>query len=293
MIIPTRNRPELLARCLDAIQRQDWPRAQMEVVVVDDGGGRPLETVVAPFLKLMSIQVCRIAHSGPGVARNHGARLARNPWLAFTDDDCMPSPGWLSGLATALQDDPDVLAGGATQNGLPANPCAEASQVIASAAYQFFNADPDKARFLASNNLACHRGAFLSAGGFDPAFRVASEDRELCDRWRWLGRPVRFIPAARVQHFNGLNLAGFLRQHAAYGRGAALYHRVRSHRGSGSLIADSSFFWRWRELLLRPALASASPLRVLSLLAAWQAANTAGFCYENVLQWTQTRRGQA
>jgi glycosyltransferase involved in cell wall biosynthesis len=293
VIIPTRNRPAPLARCLNALQRLEWPRARMEVVVVDDGGERSLEMVAASFQEVLDIQLCRIAHSGPGVARNHGARVARNPWLAFTDDDCAPSSGWLTEIAAALEDDPEVLAGGSIQNGLPANPCAEASQVIHDAAYQFFNADPDKARFLASNNMACHRAAFLSAGGFDPAFDVASEDRELCDRWRWLRRPIRFVPAARVQHCHDLSVAGFLRQHIRYGRGAALFHRVRSRRATGSHFSDLSFYAQWHRLLFRRAIASARPFSVVGLLTLWQVANTAGFCYENLLQWTQTKRSRA
>jgi glycosyltransferase involved in cell wall biosynthesis len=284
VVVPTRNRPGPLARCLEAVSCQDWPKAQLEVVVVDDGGEQPLDEVVAPFREQMNLKLLRIAHSGPAAARNHGARLARNGWLAFTDDDCEPAPDWLSALCAALREDAALLVGGSTHNGLRSNPCSEASQLILTAAYRYFNADPLQARFLASNNLACHRQAFLDAGGFDAAFRVASEDRELCDRWQWLGRPIRFEPAARVRHCHELSWTGFARQHFAYGRGAARFHRTRASRATGSLFSDLSFYARWSDLLLHPALATQRPLLVLALLAVWQAANTAGFCFETLLE---------
>jgi GT2 family glycosyltransferase len=284
IIIPTLNRPAILSHCLEALARSDWPHEQFEVVVVDDGGETPLEGVVAPFRDRMTIRLHRTTNGGPGAARNYGARVARNVWLAFTDDDCRPDAGWLPALAELLSGNEFLLVGGSTRNGLPGNACAAASQLVASAAYSFFNTTAD-ARFLASNNMACHRTAFLTAGGFDSSFRIASEDREFCDRWRFLGRRIAYSPAASVYHCHDLSSAGFLRQHFAYGRGAARFHRVRAQRASGSLLSDLSFRWRWRELLLRPAMASPYPFRLMALLAAWQTANTAGFLYEAIRGW--------
>ena len=113
---------------------------------------------------------------------------------------------------------------------------------------------------------------------FDESFRVASEDRELCDRWTMNGgRIVWAASGAVVDHRHDLDLYGFLRQHYCYGRGAARLHRLRERLGRGSLWSDASFRWQWGELLLRPAMQSSRPLQGVMLLIGWQAANTAGF----------------
>ena len=49
--------------------------------------------------------------SGPSVARNTGALRARGRWLAFTDDDCLPEPGWLAALFAAAADGVGIVQG--------------------------------------------------------------------------------------------------------------------------------------------------------------------------------------
>ena len=281
VIVPTRNRPAALRRCLEALAGQTWAAGQWEVIIVDDGGEPDLQPLLAGYAARMRVHLLRVPHGGPGPARNAGARAAQGRWLAFTDDDCEPEPGWLSALAPRLAGRVGVMAGGTTVNGLKDNPRAEASQLIAAAAYAYFNANPDQARFFASNNLACERAAFLHLGGFDERFRVASEDRELVDRWVSRGYPAVRVPDARVRHCHDLTLKKFLRQHFSYGRGAARFHQLRREQGRGRLLSDVSFRWSLGSLLLAPALRTRFPLRVLALLGLWQAANTAGFLYEH------------
>src|SRR5207245_7591311 len=54
---------------------------------------------------------------GPAAARNAGWRAANGEVIAFTDDDCIPEPGWLLAGIAALQDD-IVAAGGAVPHAL-------------------------------------------------------------------------------------------------------------------------------------------------------------------------------
>ena len=82
VVVPTRDRPEALARCLAALA---WQRAQLEIIVVDDGdaGGAG-----APGARVDRAPAAR----GPAAARNLGARAARGDVVCFTDDDCAPAP---------------------------------------------------------------------------------------------------------------------------------------------------------------------------------------------------------
>lgn len=272
IIIPTYQRPDALKKCLDSLAALDYPQEAFEVIVVNDGGSSDLEIPQAlPHLRLL-----RQENQGPGAARNFGARYATGRWLAFTDDDCRPHPAWLAELRQALLGGEDLLCGGHTVNQLTNNVYSATSQLIANAAYRFFNAEPARGRFLASNNLAVSREAFLTAGGFDERFRVASEDRELTARWAHRYGRVVWVDGAQVFHQHHLTFATFVRQHYRYGQGAARFHAVRSKQGA-NFWDDLSFRARAVELLLRPALAHQRPLPILALLIVWQLANTAGF----------------
>jgi len=99
VIVPTYNRPRELADCVASLARQEYPRDQFEVIVVDDGSAVSPAAVIAPFRNCLNVEVHRVTNGGPGAARNRGAHLARGRILAFTDDDCRPSPNWLKMLA--------------------------------------------------------------------------------------------------------------------------------------------------------------------------------------------------
>lgn len=100
VIIPVRNRPEQLRRCLSGIRAGIFPPDCYEILVVDNGSTDATSAVAAEFagVGLLSEPVpnrCR--------ARNHGAEAARAPWLVFIDSDCVPDPGWLLALNQAVQ----------------------------------------------------------------------------------------------------------------------------------------------------------------------------------------------
>ena len=102
IIVPTYNRPRQLADCLRALSALDYPRRRFEVIVVDDGSASPLAEVVAPFHPLFRLTLVTQDNAGPAAARNTGAALAQGEFLAFTDDDCLPSGRWLTCPGGAL-----------------------------------------------------------------------------------------------------------------------------------------------------------------------------------------------
>ena len=281
IIVPTFERPARLARCLEALAHGKRPSGGFEVVVVDDGGREPLDPVIERFGGSLDLRLLRIENSGPGAARNAGARAARGRWLAFVDDDCVPEAGWLAALEEAAHGHPESLLGGSTSNASPESACARAGQVIAEVVHDHFN-EPGPARFFPSNNLVAPREAFLALEGFDPAFRPASEDRDLCDRWLASGRDLVHVPAARVAHDHRQTLPGYLRQHFEYGRGAARFHRARAERGRGGLADAAGFHGEFLRGIGPRLAGQPGRLRLLALLVLWQLANAAGFAREEL-----------
>ena len=80
-IIPTRNRPELLARALQTALAQDYPH--IEVIVVDDASSPPAELPSGTHARLLRMDTA----GGAGAARNAGVESARGDLVAFLDDD--------------------------------------------------------------------------------------------------------------------------------------------------------------------------------------------------------------
>lgn len=154
VIIPTFNRPARLADCLRALAEQDYPVDRFEVIVVDDGSETPVDPLILHYRDSIHITAARIANSGPAAARNHGARMARGRFLAFTDDDCIPSAGWLSALMTALRSSPEALVGGGIRNALAENPFSVASQLILDFIHNYNQKHPESLRFFPSDNMA-------------------------------------------------------------------------------------------------------------------------------------------
>lgn len=259
VVVPTRDRPERLARCLSAIDAQTEPPD--EVVVVDDGS-RDAAAVVAAVGDRDRVRVVRVGGHGPARARNRGAAEATGHVVCFTDDDCRPGPGWLAALVDAVAAGAPAVAG-PTRNGRPDDAFATASQLIT-------NHLSDRSRlgdapFAPTSNLAV-RGDVLAAVPFDESFPLAAgEDREWCDRLAAAGHRLAWEPEAWVEHHQELSARGFWDQQVRYGRGAAHLRRLGGHRRQASAFYAG---------LLRRGLAEGAGVAGLVLVA--QAATAVG-----------------
>jgi GT2 family glycosyltransferase len=190
------------------------------------------------------VRCLRQANAGPAAARNAGAAAARAGFLAFTDDDCQPEPGWVAALRAAQAGDAARLVGGRVTNLLPDNPYSAASQALCDYLYDYFGAAAGAAPFFTSNNIGCDRARFLAIGGFDASFPLAAaEDRDFGLRWRAAGGALAYAPAAVVGHAHRLTLRGFFRQHANYGRGARHLHKVMDGRGDRRPKLEAARFY--------------------------------------------------
>ena len=101
IVVPTRNRSHLLPRLLAALDAQEFSAS--EVILVDDAStDRTWETLSA--WKGEGRRALRLeTPSGSYAARNLGWQAARGAIVAFTDDDCLPRPEWLSHLVRAME----------------------------------------------------------------------------------------------------------------------------------------------------------------------------------------------
>ncbi len=229
IVIATYARPRQLAACLEAVFALDYPRDRFEVIVVDDGAPEPVGPVAEQHRDRLRIRVERTERGGPGAARNAGARLADGELLAFIDDDCLPTPGWLRGLAELHRASPSHALGGRTLNALGGSPFSETTQLLNDVLYDHYNTNGNGDWYFASNNMAVPAEGFRALDGFKVDLPNL-EDRDLCERWAAHGYGMSFAPRAVVHHAHEVTLRGFAAQHFSYGRGAHALSRDRAVR---------------------------------------------------------------
>lgn len=282
IIIPTYSRPQQLAVCLEAIAELDYPNDLFEVIVVDDGSKTPLDSVVKSFQGKISLVLLQQPNAGPANARNNGATKANGQYLAFTDDDCVPSSAWLQHLAKQITCSPNDMIGGKVINALTQNPYSIVSQLLVDYLYYYNRNNPEKS-FFTTNNVVVPSNKFKAINGFSQKFYsfAGAEDREFCHRWLQTGQGKTYVPEALVYHFHSLSFYRFCIQHFNYGRGAFIFHQIRSQNNQDKNInlEPLSFYIN---LILYPLsqYKNIHAIFFIFLMVVSQFANTAGFFYE-------------
>jgi glycosyltransferase involved in cell wall biosynthesis len=208
VVVCTRNRAELLAGLLVALDRQTI-REHLDVLVIDNGStdGTALAVQRAGVRSLVEPEV------GLSRARNRGLAATGTEVVLFTDDDVRPDPRWAEELV-AVFDDPSVAAaGGPVRLGWPNGEPRWISWRLA----QLFAAvdHGGEPRVLPPGcspfgpSFAVRRSAALAAGGFDVSLGLVGdrlgyhEEVDLMARLRALGGSVVWRPAAEVLHLVG------------------------------------------------------------------------------------------
>jgi GT2 family glycosyltransferase len=283
VVVPTYRRPDALRRCLAALGGLDRRGPSFEVLVADDGEGgtEAIARSVEAAALGGRLRLLALPHAGPAAARNAGARAATGRWVAFTDDDCEPRPGWLAGFAAGFAAHPSAALGGRTVNRLDRSLLAEAHHLLVEFCSRAALARDRSSRFFPSNNLALRRDAFLALGGFDESFPFAAgEDRDLSARWLASGGELLEAPEAEIDHGHAFGLAGWIRMHARYGRGARRFRRLRAERSGGEIHLEPLRFYLG--LLRSPFAAPRArrPARLSAGLLVAQLAHAAGYLRE-------------
>ncbi len=179
VVIPTCERRELVARCLENINGAD------EVVVTDDSKSDRTRQMVRN--RFPGVKWVRGPGRGPAANRNFGASQATGDLFAFVDDDCIPAEGWVEHIRTALAE-AQVVEGKTICTGKTSYPFEEVVENLLGG-------------LLWSCNLGIRKDLFLRMGGFDEDFLEAGgEDLEFAWRLKGNGIIAAFAPTAVVYH---------------------------------------------------------------------------------------------
>jgi len=106
VVVLTRNRKELLGRCLLTLTRQDLPAWEYEVVVVDDGSEDGTRDEVQELgRRHANLRHARQPYRGIPAARNRGLAEARGAIVAFVADDYELAPDYVRTIRHLLADE--------------------------------------------------------------------------------------------------------------------------------------------------------------------------------------------
>jgi GT2 family glycosyltransferase len=190
VVVSTYRRADRLARLVAALEAQDLDEP-VAVVVVDNGSHDDTWDTLARLaagstLDLRTLQV--EVNRGPAAARNLGWRSVDADHVAFTDDDCVPSPSWLRHLVRAL-DGADIAQGMTLPNPDHLDRRGPFSRTLVETEEGLYP----------TCNVAYRRSALERVDGFDAALGWC-EDTDLAMRVLKSGGRSAWAPEAVVHH---------------------------------------------------------------------------------------------
>ncbi len=215
IIVCSYNGSATIRDCMEGIQKLNYPN--FEVIVVNDGSTDNLAEIVKEY----PVNLITIKNGGLSNARNTGMHNAKGEILAYIDDDAYPDEDWLRYLAYAYITSDHACIGG--PNIAPSNDGPIATCVA--------NAPGGPVHVLVSDEIAEHvpgcnmsfrKDALMKIGGFDPVYRNAGDDVDVCWRIQRSGRTIGFHPSAVVWHHRRNSFKAYWKQQKGYGKAEAL-----------------------------------------------------------------------
>jgi GT2 family glycosyltransferase len=218
VVVCTHNGAATLADCLEGVAGLRYPR--FETIVVDDGS----TDASAEIATLFGARVIQTENEGLSAARNTGLAAATGEIVAYIDDDARPDPDWIAYLAAGFAATSHAAIGGPNVPP-PGDGFVPSCVANAPGGPVHVLISDTEAEHLPGCNMAFRRDALVAAGGFDPTFRAAGDDVDLCWRLREQGETLGFAPSAFVWHRRRGSVRAFWRQQRGYGHAEALLER--------------------------------------------------------------------
>lgn len=194
VVVPTFERAARLPRLVTALEAQTLPRDQFEVILSDDGSTDETPDVAAELAARSALDLHFMKaprNRGAGAARNAGWRAARARVIAFTDDDCLPSPSWLEAGLAALEASGAGIVQGRT---LPDPSATLDASINRTARIEEFT------KRYETCNIFYRTDVLRAMNGFDESIYFFGEDMDLGWRAKESGVATAFGPEALVYH---------------------------------------------------------------------------------------------
>jgi GT2 family glycosyltransferase len=215
VVVCSYNGAETIEETLASLRELNYP--DYEVIVVDDGS----TDATAEIARKCDVSLIQTKNRGLSNARNLGMDAATGEIIAYIDDDAYPDPDWLEFLAAGFRGSDHAGIGGPNiaprEDGLIADSVAHAP----GGPVHVLLTD-EIAEHIPGCNMAFRLDRLRAIRGFDPRFRVAGDDVDVCWRLQEHGWSLGFSPAAVVWHHRRRSIRAYWNQQKAYARAESL-----------------------------------------------------------------------
>jgi O-antigen biosynthesis protein len=215
VIVCTFNGSKTISKNLESLSKLQYPN--YEVIVVNDGSNDITEAIVKEYVHKYGFKLITTENRGLSNARNTGLESATGEIVAYVDDDAYPDPNWLNYLAIEFRKTNHVGIGGPNITAKGDGPVAECVSNSPGNPVHVLISDCE-AEHIAGCNMAFRKSALKEIGGFDPQFRIAGDDVDVCWMLQTHGHTLGFSPAAVVWHSRRSSIKSYLKQQLNYGR---------------------------------------------------------------------------
>ncbi|HXI39407.1 MAG TPA: glycosyltransferase [Bryobacteraceae bacterium] len=238
------NGSRTIRDCLEGIEKIRYP--DYETIVIDDGSTDGTGDIAQEY----SVRLIRTENQGLSAARNLGWQSATGEIVAYIDDDARPDPDWLTYLAAAFLKTDYAGVGGPNIPFLDDGWTARCVAMAPGGPAQVLISDTE-AEHIPGCNMAFRRNWLEAIKGFDPQFRQAGDDVDVCWRIRERGGRLGFSPASMVWHHYRRTVKAYWKQQVGYGKAEAMLERKWPEkyncRGQtnwqGHIYTDGLFRW--------------------------------------------------
>lgn len=212
VVVCAYNAAETLEDCLSSLERLRYPN--YEVIVINDGS----RDATPEIAERHPVKLISVPNGGLSAARNLGMRAATGEIVAYTDADTRADEDWLAYLVQPFLATNAVGVGGPNvvphDDGWVAQCVARSpggpTQVLL---------DDTTAEHIPGCNMAFRKWALEEVGGFDPTYKKAGDDVDICWRLQARGWRLGFSHSALVWHHHRNSVWAYWRQQVGYGEG--------------------------------------------------------------------------
>ncbi len=239
ILIPCRNEERVIAYTIRALLALDYPKSQIEIVIINDGSTDRTAEVASEFNSIARVQVVNVppekAARGKSSALNYGIKFASHSIIAIYDADNVPEPGALRPLVAQLIAHPKLAAVIGMYRAWNRNRALVTRFInIEGIAFQWILQAGRwmllRVTTLPGTNYVIRREVIEELGGWDE--EALTEDSELSIRIYQAGYEIQFIPNSVTWEQEPERLGHWFRQRRRWVRGSNYVFR----KFAGSLL---------------------------------------------------------